>query len=246
MPTYEAPRGDVQRLAFLQSAYNAGVKDRSSGNHYLSAELLAQINTLLPAYQGAYEKVSSQLSQRTKEVRERNEAVAVLQTYVRDFWEVLRRRVARLNQPAEVLQFYQLPLDGTNPSLTTYSEWLNMGQLIVRGETAAVAAGYPAMSNPTAAEVQTMLTRAQAEADDVSGADRAYDTAQELVAGLRPQADELVQEVMDELRFQLRKKDAAGQRRIMRTYGATFRYLPGEPEEIEEATPTPAEAVPAV
>jgi hypothetical protein len=240
MPKYHAPNSDVQRLAFLQTAHNAGVKDRSSGNNYLSADLLTQISTFLPTYQSAYEKVSAQLSQRTKEVRERNEAVAVLQTYVRDFWEVLRRRVIRLNQPAEVLQFYQLPLDGTNPNLANHGEWLNMGQLIVQGEAAAVAAGYPAMINPSVAEVQTVLTRAQAEAADVAGADRTYDVAQELVAGLRPQADMLIQEVMDELRYQLRKKDSAGQRRIMRTYGATFRYLAGEPEDEVEAV---AEAV---
>jgi len=38
---------------------------------------------------------------------------------------------------------------------------------------------------------------------------------------------------MDELRYFLRKEDAPSQRRIMRSYGATYRYLPGEPVDEE-------------
>jgi len=36
---------------------------------------------------------------------------------------------------------------------------------------------------------------------------------------------------MDELRFALRKKDAASKRRIMRSYGATYKAIEGEEEE---------------
>jgi len=57
---------------------------------------------------------------------------------------------------------------------------------------------------------------------------------------VRPQADTVIREVMDELRFNLRHMDAPSQRRIMRTYGATFKYLPGEPPN-EEPPPPPAE-----
>ena len=65
-------------------------------------------------------------------------------------------------------------------------------------------------------------------------ADRAYDEAQEAVAALRGQADELIAEVMDELRFNLRRKDAPSQRRVMRTYGANFSYLKGEPRDADD------------
>ena len=42
-----------------------------------------------------------------------------------------------------------------------------------------------------------------------------------------------VQLEIDELRFNLRKKDGSSQRRIMRTYGANFHYLKGEPVDEE-------------
>ena len=55
------------------------------------------------------------------------------------------------------------------------------------------------------------------------------------MAALRARADELIAEVMAELRFNLRKKDASTQRRIMRTYGATYSYLLGEPVDMDDA-----------
>jgi len=67
--------------------------------------------------------------------------------------------------------------------------------------------------------------------NDVAVADRDYDIAQEVVASSRTVAEDFIQEVMDELRFALRKKDASSQRRIMRSYGATYTFVEGEPED---------------
>ncbi len=50
---------------------------------------------------------------------------------------------------------------------------------------------------------------------------------------LREQADDLIDDIAAELRFNLRKKDPASRRRIMRTYGVKYRYLKGEPVEAE-------------
>jgi hypothetical protein len=235
MPIYEAPRSDMNRLAFLKQAATTGTQDIAAGKSYISQETLDALNALAPGFESAHNDVSARLSARSEEVRQSNEALITLQTYVRDLWEVLRRRVIRLNQPAAVLQFYGLGLDGINPNPTTQAQWLATAVEVIAGDAEAVAAGYPAMTNPSAAELQTILTAAQQEADQVAPADRAYDEAQEAVAALRPQADELIQDVMDELRFNLRKRDAPSQRRIMRTYGASFSYLPGEPSDPDDA-----------
>ena len=128
----------------------------------------------------------------------------------------------------------QLPLSGDVPNPTTQEEWLALAAQVVQGDADAVAAGHPAMVNPSAARLQAVLAATMTEAEDVAMADRAYDEAQEAVAALRPRADELIEDVMAELRFNLRKKDPPSQRRIMRTYGARFRYLEGEPVDPDE------------
>ncbi len=240
MPYYEVPASDIYRLAFLQRAHATGLQDVAAGAGLVNQETLDAIAAFLPGFQAAMGAVSARLGARAKETQERLEAIERVKLYTRDLWEVVKRRVRRLDQPAAVLSFYRLPLDGTVPNPTTQEDWLAMAAQVVGGDTEAVAAGYPAMVNPSAAELQAVLDAALSEAADVAAADRAYDQAQAAVAALRPQADELLEEVMADLRYRLRKEDAPSQRRVMRTYGARFRYLPGEPLDPDD---TPVDEV---
>ncbi len=237
MPTYRPPYSDRERLAFLKRAAATGPQDIAAGNAYLSQDTLDDIAALLPSFEAAANAVSVKLSARAKETRERAEAIAQVELCTRDLWNVLKRRVRRKNQPAEVLTFYGLPLDGTVPGLRKQEEWLTVAAQVVQGDADAVAAGHEAMVNPSAAELQAVLDAARSEADDVAAADRAYDEAQEALAALSAQASELIDEVMAQLRFHLRKKDAPSQRRVIRSYGARYDYLSGEPVEPGEEFP---------
>ncbi|MCP4592791.1 MAG: hypothetical protein GY842_18815, partial [bacterium] len=192
----QAPRSDRDRLAFLKRTAITGPQDIASGDSYVSQDTLDRINAFLPGFEAAVDAVSEKLGARSKEVRERAVAMERVSLYTRDLWAVLNRRVNRLDQPAEVLAFYQLPLDGTIPKPTSQEQWLTIAAHVVKGDAVAVAAGYPAMINPSAAELETMLDAAQSESNDVAMADRTYDAAQEAVASLRVRADELIAEVV--------------------------------------------------
>lgn len=229
MPYYNAPSNDAQRLTFLTRSVETGPADVAAGNAYVSQETLDAISALLPQFEAAVNAVSDKLGSRSKEVREQAIAIEQIKTYTRDTWEVIKRRARRLGQPAEVLQFYQLPLSGVTPNPSTQEEWLALAAQVVQGDANAVAAGYPPALDPSAADLAAVLEATKSEVKDVAMADRAYNEAQKAVAALRPQADELIADVVAELRFTLRKEEASNQRRMMRTYGARFRYLEGEP-----------------
>lgn len=234
MPVWIEPGSDNARLTFLKRSVSTAEQDSGSGNMYLSQLTTDSIKTFLSDFEQKVQVLSDKLSARSKESREATQALEKLKTYTRDLWEVLKRRVYRLEQPAEVLTFYELPLSGLIPKPTTREEWLTVADKIIIGDANAVKAGYPPMANPSAAELKEALQSAGNEIDEVAGSDREYDQAQEAVAALRPQASDLIHEVMDELQFNLRKKDDASQRRIIRTYGATYKYLQGEPVDEEE------------
>lgn len=238
MPIYVAPGNDNARLAFLKTAAVTAAQDISAGNLYVTQATVDAMVAFLPQFEANVNTVTQKLSGRAKEVREKNEAADQVAGCVRDMWEVVKRRVGRLNQPAEVLTYYQLPLSGETPKLYTPDEWIVMGQQLVVGDAQAVAAGYPAMVNPSAAELDALVQSAQTEKEDVAIADREYGQAQEALAALRVQADELIDEVMAQLRYVLRRLEAPSQRRIMRTYGAEFAYLEGEPPD-EPVPPAP-------
>jgi len=206
----------------------------------VSQATLDAVNTFVGAFRPLYEALTRTLSGRMKEVREREAARVKLDTYVRDFWEVLKRRAHRLQQPAEILAFYGLPADGTIPNITTFDQLLSAADKIVQGDADAVAAGYPAMANPSAKEIEPILADARTQASDVPAADRAYDDAQAAVAAQRPAADLLIDDIRADLLSSLRRQHAPSQRRIMRNYGLVFVSLSGEPEEPSAPQPPPA------
>ena len=241
MPVYRAPRNDISRLACLQHAYTAAQQDVvQTGDpsvityELLSPETVNALKAILPQFETAYNNVAAKLGLRAKEVEESEAALDELKTYLRDLWEVMRRRVHRRHEPVAVLNFYRLTADGHLPSLKNRQEWLAMAEAVIQGDAEAVAAGYEAAFNPSTAELQAILETARQEVADIDLADKAHDQAQEALALLRPQADEIIQEVIDELRFALRKQDAPSQRRIMRRYGARFHYLPDETPDADE------------
>lgn len=240
MPTYQPPHADADRHTLLNKIPATDAGDRLAGKPLLEEALVAEITEFLTDFNPAHDAIAGSLSHRMKEVREREEARAKLDTHVRDFWEGLKRRAHRTGQPAEVLTFYGLPADGTVPGMSAFDALVGFADRIVKGEVDAVAAGFPAMANPSAAEVAAVLAEARLEAKDVPTADRQYDDAQAAIAALRPEADRLIEEGIAALRYQLRRMDAPSQRRVQRRYGYTFAYLPGEPTEEEPAEPAPA------
>jgi hypothetical protein len=180
-------------------------------------------------------QVNQFLSVREKEIREKNVALGFLDLVMRDVWEVQKRRRKRLSLPAEVLTYYELPLSGLVPSSMKEKDMLAKATNMIQGDAEAVLAGYDPIVNPSAAELQVALDAAEKELGEVAPADRNYDKAEEEVANLRPEADSLVADVVDELKFNLRKRDGASQRRIIQSYGVEINYTNGAiPEDDDE------------
>jgi hypothetical protein len=228
MPYYVPPTSDLNRLRFLQRTVTSATADILAGDQYLSSDTVAKVTALAAEFEVALNAISSTQRTRSNEALERTEALTELSAAVRDLWAVLRRRVRRLKQPVNVLLFYGLPIDGNTPNPTVLDDWIPLGQSTINGDAEAVAAGFPPMSNPSAAELQLLLDSATAEAGEADASDRVYDKAQATVSDLRVGVDKMINDIMAELRFRLRDEDNASQRRIMRTYGTTFKYLEGE------------------
>ena len=245
MPKFKMPISNMDLLLFLEQAAATGIQDRDRGQPLLDDIVLTDIDTFLTDWQPKVRQLDQLLADRSKETRESEAAIHRLETYVRDAWAVEKRRIAREELPAEVHRFYGMTLDGSTPRAGSRNQWLEWGQRLIEGDAAAVAAGYTPLVNPSAAEVAEKLTTAKSEMEDVAMADRAYDEVQKTVSEERAKAEMLVHEVMDQLRFHLRRETPASQRRIMRTYGAQFIYAPGEPPDeppVSEEQPEDSEA----
>jgi len=237
MPKFQMPQSSTGLLLLVERALATGKQDRERGKPLLDDVVLGEMEGLIADWGPKVRHLDAVQAARGKETRESREAARVLETHVRDAWIVEKRRVARQGLPAEVHRFYGMALDGSTPRAGSRQQWLEWAQRIVAGDAAAVAAGYETIANPSATEVAEKMDLARAEADDVAMADREYDEAQKTVADGRVRAEELAHEAMDQLRFNLRRKTPESQRRVMRSYGVTFSYTPGEPMDPEDRPP---------
>jgi len=234
MPTLRIPHSDVGRLTFLRTAAQTATQDQANGLIYITPNTLRELNDFLNIFDLAFLHVSAAVGERSREVEESEAAMAELKLVLDDLWEVLRRRIRRTDEPVGVLRFYGLDIEGQPPDLNTHEEWLELAEQVIEGDAQAVAAGYAAAICPSAAELQAALDSARKELADVTPAERELDRAQKAVLSLRQQADDLTGDVIEELRFHSRKEDPASQRHLLRTYGATYRYQPGEVRDLDD------------
>jgi hypothetical protein len=237
MPRLKLPGNDLGRIAFLNSSLNAAGGDKKSGKTYILDDTHNKLQSLAPAFENKVTNLNQYLASRTKEISERNNALYELSMYTRDGFEVARRQVRRLKLPAQVLQLYGLPLDGKTPNPTRLIEWIVIAKTFVAGAKKAKEKGFPGIQCPSPEETKEKLVSAEKEFHEVAGADRSYDDAQQEVADMRAQANELIQDIIAELRMTLRKLDRPSKRRIMRSYGARFQYLKGETVDPDDEEP---------
>lgn len=72
---------------------------------------------------------------------------------------------------------------------------------------------------------------------DIDEAKLVQDDACKADADLPPAVAAIIQDIADQLRFNLRKEEASNQRVLMRRYSATFRYLKDEPIDPDDTNP---------
>lgn len=218
----------IDSLIFLKKSVETTASDNQNGGAHLSADIVEKAQTLITNLEQGMGEKAAVVSNAQKERQEKNEAVDKLKTYIRDFWEVARRRIYREGLPVELLAYYQLPKSGFSPVLSTDGSALEMAPLIIKGDADAVANGHPAMINPSAEDLQKVFDIARKEASDVSVADRALDEVQEKVSNLMPESRRIIDRIIAELEFNLYDKDDSSKRRIMRNYGVQYELAKNE------------------
>ncbi len=226
MPQLVQPRSDIKRVLLLEQAIKMAIQDRDAGRDYVSARWLNDAQEFVADFGPKVRKLAELESIRGQEVIEKNEAVVKLTRHVRDFWEGLRRRVVRMEQPSSLFQLYNLPQSGLNPTESNAAVWIERGAGLIAADAKSVEMGYPAMLNPSVAELQVVLDAARSEADDVPVADREVAAMQRELDELRPRAIKLIRALNAQLDASLYDLSSEGIRRVKGTYGFEYYTSP--------------------
>lgn len=223
MPMVIRPGSDDARYTSLVKVSSSHKKDNEAGKSLLTDSLVAEIESTIVPYQQTMSEVAKYKHKRAKEISEKNEGLITLRYYVGHFLAGLKNRVVREKLPATLLTLYHLPQSGIVPRLSVSPELIITAQKLVQSDEDAVEQGFKPMSNPSAEELETAIAAAKAEIADTENVDKELNEVEERLAQHRNSADTLINDVIDELQFHLRKLQDSDQRRIMRDYGFSFK-----------------------
>lgn len=232
---YQAPESDARRARTLKQTIAVAAQDTVDGHTFIHPDVIAAATALYADFDAKMEVVSEKLSARIQLIEQKDAAIQLLEWNVRDGWEMVKRRGRRRGESSGVLTYYGLATDGIVPGSAPQQGWLDYGKVMINGDDEAAAGGFERLLCPNQAEIQAAYTAAETLFEKVPSADRAYDMAQKAVADLRPQVDEVLADIVRDMRYNISraKMDKESERRIMRGYG--FEFI--------TRTSTPAEAV---
>jgi len=231
MPYYVAPETPEDRLhVFGETLKFTAAEIAATRPAPVTAATITGVTAFVAVFEPLVKALTEKLGDRSREVGESVAAKTQLEITVRDYVEVLKRRTRRKGHAVAVLIKHGLPESGDAPNLDSWAALKQTAKALIDGDALSTAE-YGAMQNPSAAELQAALDQAQEEHEDVAPADSAVQAAQNALAAQAETAKYWIEEIRyDALNF-ARREDDAGQRRLLRKLGYTFKTLPGETPE---------------
>lgn len=211
---------DRERANWLSAALTRA--NEESGRRALPGDLKNRLNAALATFDAALTQKRLAYKTRRQAVEARLELLASGRRLVRQAWSGLHNRVARGELRVSDLEHYKLPTDGSRPNPYRYEDWLAAGQLLLQGNSEAVEAGFPAVSEPPVEQLTTLVTNLAAAQSQVHSAKAALKVA---IIELK-QARALVRLLMREIARYLRSRNLGltgpELRELLRDYGYRF------------------------
>jgi hypothetical protein len=150
-------------------------------------------------------------------------AMATARIFISHFIQVFNLGVTRAVYSAGQRAYFHLDvISEALPELTKESDISTWGDNIVDGDLARVAAGGAAMSNPTALQVKAAVLDFNTKNTDQSGKKDAFDTSQEDIIALVPEAEKVVKKVWDEVETFYNEETPSSMRRKSREWGVVY------------------------
>lgn len=244
MPFRRLPDSDNTRTNALQNAWDKA-EATDPANWAIDAATKTRIDTALPLWKQEVAERGEALSGQLEASKEEDEAQAFCALTSTHFIQVFNLGITRGVYKESDRAFYGIDGNDSNtPRITTEADTTRWANAIITGDANRITAGGTAMSNPAVSDVVTALENWTIKHSTQSGKKDEYDKEQEDVEGMRPEVDDLIVDIWDEVEFTYRKDDAPSKRRKSREWGVFYATRPGEEPENGEEPPPPVEPAP--
>ncbi len=244
MPYRRLPTTDVQRTNALTTAKETA-DTTDPAEWAISPETKTRIDTILPLWKKEVAERGEALSGQLEASSEEDAAQTFCALNCVHFIQVFNLGITRGVYKESDRAFYGIDGNDANvPRITTEADTTRWAEAIITGDAKRITAGGAAMANPSVTDVETALEDWTAKHTAQGGKKRKYDKEQEDVEGMRPEVDDLIVDIWDEVEFTYRKDDAPSKRRKSREWGVFYATTPGEEPENGEEPPPPVEPAP--
>lgn len=199
MPYRRLPNTDTARIKALQKAYQKG-KELPPFKLAFSQSTLQKVMSFLPRFEKTMIQQKAAMNIQKERNLEHLSQIKKVKMYISHFIQVINMAIQRGELPLSILDCYKLSEYRCKvPPLNTDDEICTIGRNLIEGETARTQKGLPPITNPTIAVVKVWYEKFLDACTDQKNLQTVTLRAQKDIAALRPEADEIILTIWNEV-----------------------------------------------
>lgn len=233
MPYRRLPNTDVARLRAIEAGLDIG-KSTALKKLAFSQQTLENIQTFYPHFLGAIRQLNISKQNQFDRSKEYSEVFRKAKLYLSHFLQVVNFAILRDEMKPEVVEYYGLKANSkATPPLNLEAHVLTWGERIIEGEQKRIMSGGSPIYSPSIALVKVHYEEFVDAYRQQKMLQNITNRASMRVAELRVQADQLIQEMWNEVEETFSHLDDDEKREKAAEYGLVYVYRSSELKKME-------------
>lgn len=233
MPYRRLPNTDVARLRAIEAGLDIG-KRVALKKLAFSQQTLENIQTFYPLFLGAIRQLNISKQNQFDRSKEYSEVFRKAKLYLSHFLQVVNFAILRGEMKPEVVEFYGLKANSkATPPINLEAHVLTWGERIIDGEQKRIARGGSPIYSPSIALVKVHYEEFVEAYRHQKMLQNITNRASMRVAELRVQADQLIQEMWNEVEDSFSNLSDDEKREKAAEYGIVYVFRTSELKKIE-------------
>lgn len=228
MPYRRLPNTDQARLRAMETCLDKG-KTKSMYQLAFSQQSLERLQTFYMKFLSATKQLQVSRENQFKRSKEYADVVRKAKLYVSHFLQVLNFGILRDEIKPEVREYYGMDVDSkTIPAMNLDSQVLEWGERVIVGEQKRIQKGGNPIYNPSIALVKVHFEEFKDAYHYQKMLQNITNRASILVSELREEADELIQQIWNEIEDKFDGYPDDVKRESAAEYGIIYVYRSSE------------------
>jgi hypothetical protein len=233
MPYRRLPNTDVARLRAIEAGLDLG-KRTALKNLAFSQQTLEKLQTFYPHFLGAIRQLNLSKQNQFDRSKEYGEIFRKAKLYLSHFLQVVNFAILRGEMKPEIVEFYGLHANSkATPPLNLETHVMTWGERIIDGEQKRIKTGGSPIYSPSIALVKVHYEEFVDAYRHQKMLQNITNRASVKVAELREQADQLIQDMWNEVEDSLAHLSDDEKREKASEYGIVYVYRTSEQKKIE-------------